>query len=268
MEKTQTILIKGAGEKASAVAHWLFNNGFKRLIMTDISYPLAERRGVCFCEAAIEETKEVKGVTAQKANPSIDSINALLSKEVIPLLITPDENLINAIGPDIIIDCILAKKNIGTSIDQAPLVIALGPGFYAGKDTHYVIETNPNIPDLGKVIEDGYAEEHTGIPTEVLGKSLERLLTSPGTGTLYGIRDIGNSVKEGGIIGYVGDRKLISPISGVIWGLIRTPASVKEGQKLGDVYPGNERDICFEITPQAKTIAEAVRKAILKKYPS
>lgn len=268
MKKTQTILIKGAGEKASAVAHGLFSNGFKRLIMTDISYPLAERRGVCFCEAAIEQIKEVKGVTVEKAEPSLDSVNALFSKEVIPLLITPDNDLIGNIRPDIIIDGIMAKRNTGTSIDQASLVIALGPGFCAGKDVHYVIETNPNIPELGKIIEEGYAEEHSGIPTEVLGKSLERLLTSPGTGTLYGIRGIGNSVKKGGIIGYVGDRKLISPISGIIWGLIRTPASVKEGQKLGDIHPGNDRDICFEITPQAKIIAEAVRKAILKKYPS
>lgn len=264
MKNTQTILIKGAGEKASAVAHELFSNGFKRLIMTDISYPLAERRGVCFCEAAIEGKKEVNGVIAEKAEPSVDSVESLLSKEFIPLLITPEENLINSIGPDIIVDSIMAKRNTGTSVDQAPLVIALGPGFYAGKDAHCVIETNPNIPELGKVIEEGYAEEHTGIPTEVLGKSLERLLNSPGTGTLYGIRDIGNSVKKGGIIGYVGDRKLSSPISGIIWGLIRTPASVKEGQKLGDIHPGNDRSICFEITPQAKIIARAVIDAILR----
>ena len=268
MNNKQTILIKGAGEKASAVAHWLFNNGFKKLIMTDISYPLAERRGVCFCEAAIDNTKEVKGVTAEKADSSVDSVNVLLAKEVIPLLITPDENLINAIGPDIIIDGIMAKKNTGTSIDQAPLVIALGPGFSAGKDAHYVIETNPNIPDLGKIIEEGCAEEHTGIPTEVSGKSLERLLASPGTGTLRAVLDIGDPVREGEIIAYIGDKKLVSPLSGFVWGLIRSPAEVKEGQKLGDIYPGNDRNACFEITPQAKIIAKAVRNAILKGIPA
>ena len=267
MKKNQTILIKGAGEKASAVAHGLFSYGYKRIIITDIACPLAERRGVCFSEAAIDQKKEVKGVICEKAESSVDSVNALLLKEVIPLLITPDDDLINSIRPDIIIDGIMAKKNTGTTIDQAPLVIALGPGFKAGKDVHYAIETNPNIPDLGKVIEDGYAEEHTGIPTKVMGKSLERLLASPGTGTLYGIRDIGNSVKKGGIIGYVGERKLISPISGVIWGLIRTPASVKEGQKLGDIHPGNDRAVCFEITPQAKTIVRGVIEAISRKYP-
>ena len=266
MNKLLTILIKGAGEKASAVAHELFSNGFTRLIMTDLPYPLAERRGVCFCEAAIEQRKEVKGIVCEKADPSIDSVNALWSKGVIPLLITPDNELIKSICPDIIVDSILAKRNTGTHIDQAPLVIALGPGFYAGKDVHYVIETNPNIHELGKVIEEGCAEEHTGIPTEVLGKSLERLLTSPGSGTLSGIKDIGDSVEKGGIIGYVDDIKLLSPISGIVWGLIRTPASVRKGQKLGDIHPGNDRDICFEITPQAKIIARAVIEAISKKY--
>ncbi len=260
----KTILIKGAGEKASAVAHWLFNNGFKKIIMTDIAYPLAERRGVCFCEAAIEQTKEVKGVTCEKAESSIDSINAVFSKGNIPLLITPDEELIGEISPDVIVDCILAKRNLGTSIDQAPRVIALGPGFTAGKDVHYVIETNPNIPDLGKILEQGEAEKHTGIPTEVMGKALERLLTSPGTGTLHGTLDVGDPVKEGEIIGYVGEKKLLSPISGVVWGLIRTPAEVREGQKLGDIHPGNDSAVCYEITPQAKIIAEAVRTAILK----
>lgn len=256
--KKEIILIKGAGEKASAVAHHLFSNGYKQIILTDLPYPLAERRGVCFCEAAIEQKKEVKGIVCQKAEPSVDSINALLSKEVIPLLITPDDDLIKAVCPDIIIDALLAKKNTGTSINQAPLVIALGPGFYAGKDAHYVIETNPNIPDLGKVIEEGCAEEHTGIPTEVMGKALERLLTSPETGTLIMHKDIGEPVQEDEAIGYVGNKELISPLTGFVWGIIRTPASVKEGQKLGDILPGNDKSICFEITPQAKKIASAV----------
>lgn len=234
--------------------------------MTDTPCPLAERRAVCFCEAMIDHKKEIKGVTAEKADPSIDSVNKILSKGHIPLLITPDNGLIKELSPDIIIDCIMAKRNTGTSIDQAHLVIALGAGFCAGKDAHYVIETNPNIPDLGKIIEEGYAEDHTGIPTAVLGKALERLLTSPGTGTLNVIRDIGNSVKKGGIIGYVGDRKLISPISGVIWGIIRTPALVMKGQKLGDIYPGNDSSICFEITPQANKIARAVIEVISGRY--
>lgn len=267
MEINQTILIKSAGEKASAIALGLFSNGFKKLILTDTSFPLAERRGVCFCEAVIEQKKEVSGITCEKAEPSIASINAIWSKGNIPLLTVPCDEIINQIKPDIVIDAILAKRNIGTSIDDAPLVIALGPGFCAGRDVHYVIETNPNIPDLGKVIEEGSAEEHTGIPTEVLGKSLERLLRSPGTGTLNMVKDIGDTVQEGEIIGHVEDKKLISPISGFVWGIIRTPADVKAGQKLGDILPGDDRDLCFEVTPQAKLIAESVRSAILKGAP-
>lgn len=262
-QKSKVILIKGAGEKASAVAHGLFKSGYEKLIMTDTSAPLAERRGVCFCEAVFDQKKEIDGVVCEKTGPSFDSVRAAWAKKSIPLLVVPCDNLIREIKPDIIIDGIMAKKNLGTSIDHAPLVIALGPGFCAGKDVHYVIETNPNIPELGKVIEDGFAEDHTGIPTKVLGKSLERLLTSPGGGTLHAVKDIGDAVEEGEKIASVGNKNLLSPIPGFVWGLIRTPAEVKEGQKLGDILPGNDRNLCFEITPQAKIITEGVKKAIL-----
>lgn len=266
IHKTQTILIKGAGEKASAVTHGLYKNGYEKLIMTDTDFPLAERRGVCFCEAVFDRKKEVDGVVCEKTGPSADAVKDAWAKKHIPLLVVPCDEIIKEIKPDIIIDGIMAKKNTGTAIDQAPLVIALGPGFRAGRDAHYVIETNPNIPDLAKVIEDGFAEEHTGIPTEVLGKTLERLLTSPGTGTLHAVKDIGDTVEEGEVMGHVGEEKLLSPIPGFVWGLIRTPADVKKGQKLGDILPGNDRTLCFEITPQAKKIADAVRNAILSGY--
>lgn len=261
------IVILGAGEKASAVAHGLFSKGFKRIMMTDLPHPMAERRGVSFCEAAIEQKKEICGVTCESAEPRLDAVEHIWSKGNIPLLIAPCDEFIDNIRPDIAICALMKKRNIESLINLAPLVIALGPGFYAGKDAHYVIETNPNSPDLSKVIKHGISEEQTDIPTEVLGKTVERLLLSPGTGTLRVIKDIGDSVQRDDIIGDVEDKKLVAPISGVIWGLIRTPADVKKGQKLGDIYPGNDRNICFEITPQAKLIAEGVRKAILKGIP-
>lgn len=267
VQNSQTILIKGAGEKASAVAHGLFINGFNKIILTDTSFPLAERRGVCFCEAAFENIKEIDGIICEKAEPSVDSVQSVWSRGNIPLLIIPCDEVIREISPDIVIDAILAKRNTGTAISQAPLVIALGPGFDAGKDVHYVIETNPNIPELGKIIQEGSAEEHTGIPTEVLGKSLERLLRSPGSGTLNMYKDIGDPVEKGETIGEAGGRELISPLSGFVWGIIRTPADVKEGQKLGDILPGNDIGPCYEITPQAKIITKGVIDAIELKFP-
>jgi xanthine dehydrogenase accessory factor len=237
VNRIETVLIKGAGEKASAVAWGLYTRGFKRIIMTDIENPLAERRGVCFSEAAFIKEKEIEGVTVERVRHSIDSVYTIFERGRIPLLVNPEDTLIQCLRPDIIVDSIMAKRNTGTSIDQAPLVIALGPGFNAGRDAHYVIETNPNIPGLGTIIENGHAEEHTGIPTEVLGKSVERLLLSPGTGVLNAHKDIGDTVNTGDIIGQVGDKSLISPIQGVVWGLIRTPANVKKGQKIGDIHP-------------------------------
>ncbi len=45
------VLIRGAGEMASGVAHRLYRSHF-RICMIEIPSPLAVRRGVSFCEAA------------------------------------------------------------------------------------------------------------------------------------------------------------------------------------------------------------------------
>ncbi len=262
--KHKKIVIIGAGEKATAVAHGLFSKGFRKIIMTDLPLPRAERREVCFCEATFEKIKEVDGLTCEKAEPETGSINRIWAEGKIPLLIAPCDEFIKNMEPDIAIYALMAKKNTGTSNSLAPLIIALGPGFYAGRDAHYVIETNPGNPDLGKIIENGASDKQTGIPTEVMGITTERLLLSPDTGILQGIKDIGDPVQKGDVIGYVGDKKMEAPISGLIWGLIRTPADVKKGQKVGDIHPGTDRNVCFEITPQAKVIAEGVYMAILK----
>ncbi len=265
MELTDNIImIIGAGEKASAVAHVLFTKGFKKIIMTDIALPRAERRAVCFCEAAFEQEKEICGVVCEKAEPDMASVNRTWSRGKIPLLITPNDDFIKELSPNVIVDSRMAKKHTGSVIHLAPLVIALGPGFCAGKDAHYVIETNPGNSNLGKIIESGCADEQTGIPTPISGLALERVLRSPATGTLHCVKDVGDPVQKGEKVGYVGDRDMLAPISGYVWGIIRTPAEVKEGRKLGDIYPGNDRNKCLEITPQAKIIAEGVRQAIIK----
>lgn len=261
------IAITGAGEKASAVAHGLFNHGFKNIVMTDLSLPRAERREVCFCEAAFEGKKKVCGVTCEKSEATLYSVHQIWSRGNIPLIIAPCDDFLNTLNPDVVVYAPMYKKKTVPVIHMAPLVIALGPGFFAGKDAHYVIETNPNTPDLGKVIEHGFADEQTGIPTRVSGLDLERIIKSPGTGMLHCVKDVGDYVKKGDVIGYVEEKEMTAPISGVIWGLIRTPAEVVTDLKLGDIHPGNDREVCFEITPQANLIAEAVHKAILKGFP-
>ena len=127
--KDKIILIKGAGEKASAVGHRLHQCGFRKIVMTDVPEPLAERRGVSFCEAIIEGRKRVCLVEAVRAEPSMQMIGRLWAEEKIPVLADPETRILGLLRPDVFIDGTMAKRNTGTSMNDAPLVIALGPGF-------------------------------------------------------------------------------------------------------------------------------------------
>ena len=161
----RSIFIKGAGEKASAVAHALYCAGFRRIVMTDLPVPGAERRGVCFSEAIIDWRKEIEGVVAERTELSLDGIAAKWMESKIPVIADPDSIMLHSVKPQIFIDGVMAKSNIGTTLQNASLVIALGPGFEVEKDCHFAVETNPASPSLGRVILEGRAEENTREPT-------------------------------------------------------------------------------------------------------
>ena len=171
------ILIKGAGEKASAVAHHLHQSGLKKIVMTDLPQPLAERRGVSFGEAILDGRKEVGGVISQRVAPHLSEIIEGWEKSQIPILADSETKILESLNPDVLIDAIMAKRNTGTAIGMAPLVIALGPGFTAGTDVHLIVETNPASPHLGRLISNGPAEEESGIPTEISGFTRRRLIS-------------------------------------------------------------------------------------------
>lgn len=258
------ILVKGAGEKASAVAHRLYQCGFRKIVMTDLPIPLAERRGVSFCEAIIDGQKEVCGVVARRTEPSMKMIDKLWADGKISVLADPETRTLSLLKLDILIDGVMAKRNTGTAIDWAPLVIALGPGFIAGKDAHLVVETNPESHYLGRVISEGRAEEDTGIPTSVSGLTMERIIRAPEEGILRSLKKIGDEVKKNDMIARVNGCPLKAPISGCIWGLVRDGIRVKAGQKLGDIDPRGERNLCFEISAHARAIAGGVLEGILR----
>ena len=194
--KDKTIIIKGAGEKASAVGHRLHQCGFRNILMTDVTVPLAERRAVSFCEALIDGRKQVCRVEAVKTELSIEMIHRLWTDEKIPVLADPETKILDLLKPDIFIDGVMAKHNTGTSVENAPLVIALGPGFVGGRDAHQIVETNPNSHYLGRVVTEGSAEENTRIPSSIAGMDKERLIMAPEAGILRSIRQIGDRVKK------------------------------------------------------------------------
>ncbi len=255
------VLIRGAGEMASGVAHRLYRSHFK-ICMVEIPNPLAVRRGVSFCEAFYEGEKEVEGVRA-KFIPGSSLIESVWEGGMIPLLIDPDGQRMKAyLKPDVLIDAIMAKKNLGTKMDDARLVIGLGPGFGCGKDVHIVVETNRGH-NLGKMLLEGAAEADTGIPGDIGGYTVERVLRAPGKGIFHPVKEIGESAGSASIVALVDDLQLVAKISGVVRGLLREGVEVTQGMKVGDIDPRGKKEACFSISEKARAIGGGVLEAIL-----
>jgi len=255
-----TVLIKGGGEMASGVAHRLSRCHF-RICMTEIPKPQAVRREVSFCEAAYEGEKTVEGITAKLAN-SYDEVITVWDNGHIPIMIDATATIKEILKPDVMVDAIMAKKNLGTKITDAPLVIALGPGFYAGKDAHLVVETKRGH-NLGKIIKEGEAKKDTGIPGLIAGFSVERVLRAPENGMLSNVMEIGASVKAGDIVASVNDFPITTQINGIIRGLLRDGADVWKGMKIGDVDPRGIKEYCYTISDKASAIGGGVLEGIL-----
>jgi xanthine dehydrogenase accessory factor len=254
--------IKGAGEMASGLAWRLHQANIHRIFMMETEAPQAVRRGVCFCDAVHSLTKNVEGVEAVRAVDE-NGIHLAWQRNQIAVLVDPAWTYIDKIKPDIVIDAILAKKNMGTTIDEAPLVIGLGPGFEAGRDAHIVIETNRGH-NLGKVILSGTAEKNTGVPGDINGFTRERVLRSPADGVFFSEFQIGMSVKPGDVIGTVNNRRVSAEIPGVLRGLIRPGIIVKEGTKIGDIDPRGDINYCNTISDKARAIGGGVLEAVFR----
>jgi xanthine dehydrogenase accessory factor len=177
-------------------------------------------------------------------------------------MIDPEGSFIGEIQPYIVVDAILAKRNIGTRINWAPIVIGLGPGFTAGLDVHAVVETKRGHY-LGRVYYEGRALPDTGIPGEVGGASVDRIVRSSGEGRFMPAKKIGDKVIKDEILGYVEGIPVKSPLQGVLRGLINPNVTVKEGMKIGDVDPRDVEQHCWSISDKARAIGGGVLEAIL-----
>ena len=254
------ILIKGAGDIASGIAYRLQKSGFT-VVMTDLPKPTAIRRTVCFSEAIVRGSTAIEGVTARFAD-GCGSVPAILRAGEIPVLADPEASCIEVLRPDAVIDAILAKRNIGTRITDAPCVVAVGPGFAAGTDCHAVVETMRGHT-LGRVIYDGEAIPNTGVPGPIGGFSIERLLRAPCDGEFRAIKRIADTVARGDIVAYVGEEPIQAGIDGVLRGLLPDGAAVYKGMKSGDIDPRCEVEHCYRISDKALAVAGGVLEAVL-----
>lgn len=256
------VLIKGAGEMASAVAWRLHRANIKRICMTDLNEPMCVRRTVSFCTALEDGIASVEGVEARAAD-SVAEIEAIWRSGGIAVIGQSHWGAIADITVNVVVDAILAKRNTGTRIVDAPLVIALGPGFMAGQDCHVVVETNRGH-NLGRILVEGSAEPNTGIPGDIAGHTAARVLRASAAGVFESDRRIGDRVVEGEIIGRVSGTPVMAAVSGILRGLIRSGTNVSLGLKLGDVDPRARIEYCHTISDKARAIGGAVLEGVLR----
>ncbi|MBM7866963.1 EF2563 family selenium-dependent molybdenum hydroxylase system protein [Heliobacterium gestii] len=258
--RTELVLIKGAGDLASGVAHRLVQCGFIP-VMTELAEPLVVRRTVSFAEAVYSGETTVEGVRAVLTE-QVDEALKWRERGVIPVLIDPDDQAAKILKPTYYIEATLRKQNNGLARDRAPFVIALGPGFCAGRDVHAVIETKRGH-DLGRVIYEGVAIADTGIPGEVGGYRQERLLRAPTAGRFSAGCAIGDQVAPGETVGTVDGQPVRAQIAGIVRGLVKDGITVTAGLKIGDVDPRLERSYCASISDKARAIGGGVLEAML-----
>jgi len=258
------VLIRGAGEMASAVAWRLHKANIRRICMTELDAPLCVRRTVSFCTALETGNAQVEGVEACTARNFVE-VELAWHQGKIAVVPQSRWNEITNLAPDVVIDAILAKRNIATLISDAPLVIALGPGFVAGSDCHLVIETNRGHY-LGRIIHQGSTEPNTGIPGDIAGHTQARVLRSAACGLFETTRQIGDRIAQSECVGHVAGVPVAAAVGGILRGLLRSGANVSNGLKLGDIDPRASRDYCYTISDKARTIAGSVLECVMQIY--
>lgn len=254
------IVVKGAGDLATGVIHRLHRAGM-RVVATELPQPLVIRRAVAFASAVYAGTWQVEGIIACRVADET-AMNCTLANGQVPVWVDPQAQVVQRFHPDVVVDATMTKRNIGTALADATVVVALGPGFVAGQDCHAVIETSRGH-DLGRVIFQGQAQPDTGTPGIVGGESIRRLLRAPADGLFVERRQIGELVCAGETVAEVGGQPVVAQLDGVLRGLLHDGLIVRAGLKVGDVDPRAVIEHCFSISDKARAIGGSVLETIL-----
>ena len=254
------IVIRGAGDIATGAALRLWRAGLP-VARTDLEQPTAIRRTVAFSQAIVHGEAVVEGVTARRARSPEQALE-LLRQRLIPVLADPRGACIPALKPAAVVDAILAKRNLGTKITDASVVIGVGPGFTVGVDCHAVVETMRGHT-LGRALYEGSALPNTGIPGLIGGFAGERVLRAPADGVFHQLLDIGAQVKLGDVAGEVNGLPMACTLDGVLRGILPEGTPVHKGMKAGDVDPRCRIEHCYCASDKALAVGGGVLEAVL-----
>jgi len=259
-EKCLLVWIKGGGDLGTGVAHRLHRAGM-RVVLSELPQPLVVRRTVAFASAVYEGSIALEGVEARLARDGGD-VRSLLEEGIVPVVVDPAGAVGALLEPHVVVDARMAKRNLGTMLNDARIVIGLGPGFVAGKDVHAVVETMRGH-DLGRVLLQGSARPDTQVPSAIEGYGRERVLRAPSAGRFVARVRIGDLVLPERVLAHVAERPLVASIPGVVRGLLHDGLLVQPGQKVGDIDPRGIVEYCFSISDKARAIGGGVLEAIL-----
>lgn len=277
MRERTLVIVRGAGDLATGTIARLVKSGYG-VVALETGAPAAIRRTVAFSEAVYRGEQRVEDLCAVLAQTAQEAKN-LAEKGIPAILVDPEGESIGLLRPAVVVDAILAKKNLGTNRAMAPFTVALGPGFTAGRDVDVVIETKRGH-DLGRLIYEGEAAPNTGVPGVIAGYGAQRVIHAPAAGMLRACSQIADEVEQGAVIAVIepdsraeemsdaceGTRAVpvYASLTGLLRGLIRDGYTVTKGMKIADIDPRiEEHDNCFKISDKARCIAGGVLEALL-----
>ncbi len=251
--------IRGAGDLATGIALRLHRAGIS-VVMADIAEPTCIRRTVAFSEAircgsaCVEDVRASLGATP-------DELRAIVEQGEVAVAVDPDAELVVDLAPDAVVDAILAKRNLGTTMDMAPIVIGVGPGFTAGEDCHAAVETKRGHY-LGRVLYTGSPIANTGVPGIIAGVGAKRVLRSPADGPFECVREIGDIVTAGEVVGRVAGEPMLATIDGVLRGLLAPGVPAFKGMKAGDIDPRGDASFVKTVSDKATAVGGGVLEAL------
>lgn len=253
------VLIKGAGDLATGIG-WRLRRAGYQVLMTETAVPTTVRRSVAFSRAVYEGEAKVEGITAVRCDTMAEA-QAAFSAGKIPVFVDEKAQIRKEWKPEAVVDAIIAKRNLGTKITDAPLVIGVGPGFTAGKDCHAVIETKRGH-FLGRVIETGSAIPNTGVPGNIGGYTTERIIRAAADGVFEPVASIGELVEKGELVAKSGGQDIYAQMPGIVRGMLQKGVPVTAGMKCGDIDARAEASHCDTISDKARAIGGGVLEAV------